>query len=237
VASLGLGLYTLKEASRLLDVDVRALNRWLFGYRYTVTEAGKRREGYSPGLWNPQYDPIELGEKVIGFHDLLEARIVREFVRAGVSLLVVRHCLERAKDKFGAHYPLTAQRFVTDGETIFHEAHRAANETGDPALLNLKNLQYTFKSISRSSLYAGIEYLDAEAKRWYPNGARSPVLMDPAIGFGHPVIKGTGVRTETLYAAYVAEGKDRGRVARLFNVNAQDVGAAVKFEAKLHRTA
>lgn len=230
-------MYTLSEASRLLDVDVRALQRWLFGYRYSVTENGKRREGYSPGLWKPQYDPADTGEKVIGFHDLLEARIVREFVRAGVSLPVIRHCLERAKDKFGSHYPLTAQRFVTDGETIFHEAHQAANEDGDPALLNLKNLQYTFKSIIKTSLYAGIEYLDAEARRWYPEGARSPVLVDPAVRFGHPVIKGTGVPTEQLYAAFLAEGKDAARVARLFNIHARDVAAAVKFETKLRRAA
>ena len=230
-------MYTLTEASKLLGVEARALNRWLYGYTYSTSRDGVRTQRSSAPLWLPQYDPAEFGEKVIGFHDLLEVRIVREFVRAGVPLIVVRNCLAEARRLFGAEYPLTAQRFVTDGETVFHEAHHAANDDGDGELLNLRTRQYTFKSIIKSSLYTGIEYAGVEARRWFPEGRGSSIVIDPTLQFGHPVVKGTGMTTQTLYASYLAEGKDKGRVARLFEVQPQQVVAAVRFEGKLRKAA
>lgn len=231
-------MYTLTEASKLLGgVQVRSLNRWLYGYSYPYEsrEAGLRR--HSAPLWTPQYDPSVYGEKVIGFHDLLEVRIVREFVHAGLPLIVIRKCLERARQVFGAQYPLSTQRFVTDGETILHEAKQAANDEEDGKLLDLRTMQYKFKAIIKPSLYAGIEYLGLQAHRWYPEGPRGHVVVDPAVSFGHPTVRGTGVPTKTLYASYLAEGKDRSRVARLFVVSTRDVVAAVKFESKLRKVA
>lgn len=237
MSDLGLGMYTLAEASKLLGgVEVRSLNRWLYGYSYGRSVDGANRP-YSEPLWQPQYHPDEYGEKVIGFHDLLEVRMVREFVRAGLSLLFVRHCLERARRMFGAQYPLSTQRFVTDGETIMHEARQAANEEEDGRLLDLRTMQYKFKAIIKPSLYAGIEYLGLEARRWYPDGARAPIVVDPAVNFGHPIVRNTGVPTETLFATYLAEGKDRARVARLYEVSPQEVTAAVKFESRLRKAA
>jgi uncharacterized protein (DUF433 family) len=237
MSSLGLGMYTLADASKFLGVESRALNRWLYGYRYYGRRGGEPINRWSDGLWRPQYDPQEFGEKVIGFHDLLEVRIVREFVRAGVHLIVIRNCLDRARKEWGAHYPLSAQRFVTDGETIFHEAHQAANEDGDGKLLDLRTMQYKFKTIIKASLYAGIEYLGKEARRWYPEGPKASIVIDPAVNFGHPVVRGTGIPTETLYASYIAESKNRSRVARLYELLPQEVSAAVKYESRLRKAA
>lgn len=96
-------------------------------------------------------------------------------------------------------------------------------------------MQYKFKAIIKPSLYAGIEYLGLEARRWYPEGPRAPIVVDPAVNFGHPIVRGTGVPTETLYASYLAEGKDRSRVARLYEVTPQAVSAAVRFEGRLRK--
>jgi uncharacterized protein (DUF433 family) len=239
VSDLGLGMYTLADASKLLGgVEVRSLSRWLYGYSYPdKNAAGASHRRYSEPLWSPQYDPAAYGEKVIGFHDLLEARIVREFVRAGLHLIIIRKCLERARQVFGAQYPLSTQRFVTDGETILHEARQAANEEDDGRLLDLRTMQYKFKAIIKPSLYAGVEYMGLEARRWYPEGPRASIVVDPALNFGHPVLRGTGIPTEALYASFLAEGKDRGRVARLYEVSPQDVTAAVKFEGRLRQAA
>ncbi|HUG22242.1 DUF433 domain-containing protein [Piscinibacter sp.] len=51
--------------------------------------------------------------------------------------------------------------------------------------------------------------------------------------FGEPIIATAGVPTDTLYAAYQAEGKDRARVAKLYRVTPQAVSAAVAFEQRL----
>ena len=181
-------MYTLAAAARLIHADRGAVKRWLFGYDYTRQHSDGRRQHHSDPLWTPQHSNAALGEKVIGFRDLLELRIVKEFVQHGVSMLVVRRCLEFAKAEFGmADYPFTSQRFCTDGRTIFREVLRDGQE---PEILDLRSRQYVIREIIKPSLYSGIEYDGEMARRWYPEGRdRKTIVVDPAMQFGKPVLK------------------------------------------------
>lgn len=232
----GLGVYTLPDAARLVRADASTIRRWMYGYQYKKSSSEHR---YSSGpLWRPQYGSEQLGERVIGFRDLMELRIVREFVTRGVPLLVVRYCLDAAREMFGGDYPLTRQRFLTDGETVFHEALDAASSSEDgPALLDLRKKQRVFRTIVKDSLYAGIEYDGDLARRWFPEGKKHAVVVDPEVQFGHPMIEQSGVPTAALYAAWLAEGKKRAAVAKLYEVDARHVDAAVRFEEKLRLAA
>jgi uncharacterized protein (DUF433 family) len=232
---LGIGMYTLADAARLIGTERRVISRWLYGYNYVSHKDGKAIRRHSNPLWAPQYDANDLGEKVIGFHDLLELRVVREFIRRGVPLLVIRHCLDTARELFGAEYPLTTRRFVTDGETIFHEAIRLGAE--EQEMLNLRTRQYAFREIIKDSLYAGIEYDDGAARRWYPEHRSRAVVVDPAVQFGHPVIEDSGIPTASIYATYLAEDRNRAVVARLFEIGPKQVNVAVRFEEKLRQAA
>jgi len=232
---LGLGVYTLSEAARLIQAERRAIKRWLYGYDYMSGSADDRARRHSDPLWVPQYSGEDFTEEVIGFRDLMELRVVREFVRRGVPLIVVRHCLDSAKELFGADYPFTTKRFVTDGDTIFAEAMR--NTANDPAMLNLRTRQYAFHAIIKDSLYAGIEYEGGFARRWYPDPRIRTVVVDPEVQFGHPTIEETGIRTASLYASYLAEGRSVAASARLFEVSPKHVEAAVRFENKLLKAA
>lgn len=75
-------------------------------------------------------------------------------------------------------YPLTRQRFLTDGETIFHEVLETEDLENEPGLLDLRRRQHVFRSIIKDSLYAGIEYDGEEARRWFPEGKNYPVVVD-----------------------------------------------------------
>lgn len=235
MAQAGIGVYTLPDAARLVGTDAPTIRRWLYGYPYK--KAGKDKQYRSSPLWTPQYSPDDLGERVIGFRDLMEIRIVREFVKRGVPLIVVRHCLAAARDIFGGDYPLTRQRFLTDGETIFHEVLETEDLENEPGLLDLRRRQHVFRSIIKDSLYAGIEYDGEAARRWFPEGKNHPVVVDPEVQFGHPTIEQSGVPTAALYAAWLAEGKKRATVARLYEVDPRHVDAAVRFEEKLRKAA
>ena len=235
MTQLGIGLYTIPAAARLVRASPATVKRWLYGYGYS--KKGANRRYHSEPLWQPQYDADALGERVIGFHDLLEIRIVREFVNRGVPLLVVRHCLDEARKMFGAEYPFTRQRFLTDGETVFHEVLKADASDGESGLLDLRKKQFAFRTIIKDSLYASIEYDGDIARRWFPDGKKNPVVIDPAVQFGHPVIERSGVPTEALYAAWLAEGKKRAAVAKLYEVDPRHVDAAVRFEEKLRQAA
>jgi uncharacterized protein (DUF433 family) len=229
----GTGIYTLAEAAQLARAPVARINRWLYGYRYSSVHNDVAQHHHSDPLWEPQYSPAYLGEKVIGFQDLLELRVVNEFISNGVPLIVVRRCLEAAKALFSNPHPLTASRFATDGKTIFADIVRDGQE---PEMVDLRGKQIVFRDIIKPSLYAGIEYQGEFARRWFPNGTKNQVVIDPEQQFGKPLLTDIGISTEAIYANYKAEGEDKAAtsmVARIFDINIRKVEAAIKFETDL----
>jgi uncharacterized protein (DUF433 family) len=215
----GIGIYTLKEAQRFTGADAREVNRWLFGYRF--------KGGSSPPLWKTQLASLVEDEKVIGFRDLLELRFVKAFVQHKVPLRVIRIAIRNAGQIFSTDYPFTANRFLTDGRTIFYEALR---EHGTRELTDLVKKQMVFENIIRPGLYAGIEFTaKGEAKRWFPLKNSQKVVLDPEVSFGKPVLTDFGIRTDILAASYAVE-QDKKVVASLFDIPVAAVEAAVRYE-------
>ena len=182
-------------------------------------------------MWKTQLRDEELPEDVIGFRDLLELRMVAAFVSHGVDLKVIRATVEAASRNFGEAYPLTNKQFLTDGKRIFLQAIEEA--TGEPRMIDVLRKQFVFSDIIKPSLYAGIEYGAAGAKRWFPLGNRKSIVLDPALQFGTPVVAQAGVPTDTIYASYLAEGRDKAMVSRVFDITPKMVLDAVHFEERL----
>lgn len=215
----GIGLYTPQQAALLSGAKASEVSRWLFGYKT------KNRKSMPP-LWGTQLSDVE--RKLIGFRDLMELRMVAAFVRKGVPLRVIRAALEAAKDMFGTDYPLTSQRFLTDGKTVYHEAVEAEGRD----LTDLRRRQIVFSVVVRPSLYDGIEFTaDGKALRWFPLKDKS-VVVDPDLSFGRPSLAGYGVPTEIIALAVKAEKNTRA-VAAQFEIPEADVKAAVRFENQL----
>ena len=221
---IGTGLYTLGKAARLAGADRRAVRRWMLGYERQ--ERGELR--FSPPLWKTQLADADLPDPVIGFHDLLELRLVNAFVQHGVAIPVIRATVDAAREQFGIDYPLTAKRFRTDGKRIFIEA---VAKSGEEKMIDPLRRQFVFSEIIKPSLYAGIEYEGNSARRWYPLGNdQKAIVLDPARQFGSPIVSEASIPTDTLYASFVAEGRDSKVVARIFDISPRAVEAAVRFE-------
>ncbi len=224
---IGKGFYSLPRASKLVGADLRAIRRWMLGYsrRY------KGEDRFSPPLWRTQYAGDELPEPSIGFKDLLELRLVNAFVKHGVDLRVIRATAEAASRLFGNDYPFTMKRFLTDGRTIFAEA--VSEIGGESSLIDAAKGQYVFSEIIKPSLYAGIEYDGGAAMKWYPEKEGRSVVLDPQTQFGAPIVADVSIPTDTLYASFLAEGRDRNAAARIFDVEARHIDVAVHFEERL----
>lgn len=220
----GIGLYTFQEAALLTGVSSANLRRWLRGYQSVHGEEKRAM----PPLWKTELADSELDG--LSFHDLLEARFVKEFHNHGVSLQAIRIIARHARELFDSPYPFTCKRFQTDGKTIFAES---LQESGDTELLDLRGKQIVFNKIIRPFLYEGIEFgVDERALRWFPKKNKK-VVLDPAIAFGKPIVTDVGIRTDILYEAYLAEGKNRKLVAQQFEVSQQAMDAAIRFEERL----
>lgn len=222
---IGTGIYPLKQAARLVGASPRSVRRWLLGYERKYRGEIRRSEP----LWRTQLEDESLPGNPIGFHDLLELRLVAAFARHGVSMQVIRATADAAREQIGTAYPLTTHRFLTDGKRIFHEAVRAS---GEGPMEDLLRKQYVFADIIKPSLYAGIEYDGNNPLRWYPQRSKA-IVLDPNLQFGTPALAEAGIPTDTIYASYLAEEKDRGAVARIFEITPKLVTAAVEFEERL----
>ena len=69
------------------------------------------------------------------------------------------------------------------------------------------------------------------AARWWPLGRQVPVVLDPALRFGAPIVAGTGVRTSTL--ARLARTTTILDVAVAYEIQVAHAQAAVDFERML----
>lgn len=227
---LGAGIYPLPQAARLVGERARNVRRWLKGYSWKYKDG---RSASGP-LWNTLFEHEELpGGSAIGFRDLLELRMVAQFVKHGVHLKVIRATIDAARTHFGSDYPLSNRRFLTDGRRIFLEAVEEA--TGTERLIDVLGRQFVFSDVIRPSLYAGIEYDQTGAKRWFPVPRSRAILLDPEVQFGTPILTDAGVPTDTIYDAWKAEGRDAARVARFYGLTARLVSSAVSFEKRLRQ--
>ena len=233
------GIYTLADAARLVGTETRTIRRWVHGYSRPAlgSSADNTAPKKSVPLWQTQYGSGERSN-IVGFRDLLELRVVNEFVKHGVPLIVVRECLNSAKKLLGVDHPFTQSRFATDGKTIYADLLKNVTE---PELVDLRKKQIVFRDIIKPSLYDGIEYDSSTriARRWFPNKGRR-IVLDPARSFGKPVLNGSGIPTEALYANYRAEGADRAAirlVASIFDIDAKEVAAAIQFETAFAKKA
>lgn len=223
---IGIGLYTFQEASKLTNATPQELRRWLRGYTHKAYHSDNHVIN-SP-LWKTELTDADIDG--ISFHDLLEVRFVKAFLKHGVSLQTIRVASHQARLLFNHPYPFTCRRFQTDGRTIFATAMEAS---GESQLLDLPKRQFAFTKIIEPSLYRGIEFGNDElASQWYPMAQSKAVVLNPAIAFGKPIVTQGSVRTSILYDSFKVE-KNKQYVAKLYEVPISSVEAAIRFEEQL----
>ena len=220
---VGVGLYSVADAAKLLKAPPRNLRRWLGGYDYRRDDEIR----HVPPLWTPDIPKLD-DDIELSFRDLIELRFVRAFLEKGIGLKAVRNCLDYARRCIETDRPFSSGRFRTDGRTIFLESLEAA---GEPKLLDLKEKQYVFKQVVEQSF----KDLDLEGDivaRWRPYRGKDSIVVDPTRSFGQPVAAASGVPTIVLADAVKAEGSV-ARVAALYEVDKSVVQDAVRFHEEL----
>jgi len=233
---LGVGIYSRAEAARLLHLTPQRLSRWVRGYTYWL-KSGVPRRTHQPPVVHTDLPMID-GTVALSFLELMELRVVKAFVESkGVPLQRVRVAAKRIAELFQTTHPFAHQRVYTDREQIYV----ALSGVGiRPDLLQVTGRHETSQLIAGGIFERYLEEIDFEpgtalAERWFPLGRNVPIVLDPHIAFGAPVVAGTGVRTDilTLYAA----GNPVPAVAKAFELEVPRVQAAIDFEIQLARAA
>ncbi|MEH3123014.1 MAG: DUF433 domain-containing protein [Sphingomonas phyllosphaerae] len=219
-ASFGIGIYSAPEAARMVGMNVQTLRRWLTGYDHDA-----KREA---PLWRPQYEPNDDDGVLLGFRDLVEARIVNALRRRNIGLQTIRTCLDRARDIVGQDRPFSTTQFKTDGKTIFVEISRGLDE---PLLIDLKRSQGVFNRVVAPSL-EDLDFGPEGAERWWLLHGRKTIVADPDRAFGQPIIADHGITTARVAQAVEAEGSV-AKVAAIYEIKPRLIRDALAYEQQL----
>lgn len=211
----GEGIYTPRDAARLLGASHHDVLRWTRG------------SGTSDPLWHAHYQFMD-DTTEISFIDLIEIRAVRALRKAGISLQAIRFAIKCAEEKYGIPRPLSSLQFKTDGTEILMEA---VEQDGDYVSLAAKRPgQKVFSKLISQSV-KDLEYEGGQAARWRPENSPD-VIIDPRRSFGAPILDAFGISTDTIYKDYQA-GQVPAYLAKVYELPKKLVIEAISFEQAL----
>ena len=219
-AEYGIGIYTAPEAARMVGMQPTTLRRWLLGYHHDAK--------HEDPLWRPQYDPNDDDGVLLGFRDLVEARIVNALRAKKIGLPTIRVCMDRARDIVGQDRPFSTSQFKTDGKTIFLEITRGLDE---PQLIDLRQKQGVFNRVVAPSL-ADLDFGPDGAERWWLLHGKRTIVADPDRAFGQPIVAGHGMTTARVAQAVKAEGSVAA-VAKIYEMKPRLNRDALAYEQQI----
>jgi uncharacterized protein (DUF433 family)/DNA-binding transcriptional MerR regulator len=218
---VGVGLYSIPEAARLVGVPAATLRRWV-----------PRDSSVSPLIPGPHgalldREPPPAASRMVTFADLMELHLTNLFRRRGVTLPTIRAIARQAARELNTDHPLAAEQFQTRAPLLI-AAMAEATPSSARLFRELSRLQRGLDEIA-APFFQKLEYESGQAHRYWPLGKHRPVVLDPSRSFGKPIDSGSGVPTSVLYGLYRA-GEPIERVAGWYEVDPEAVRAAVEYE-------
>jgi len=220
-------LYDEALAARVLGIAQPTLHYWLEG----GNQRGKRYE--------PVLRESASGRRTVTWGEFVEARYLREYRRTlETPLPNLRAFITYLRAELGVPYPLAhARPWVGPGRHLFVVAQEEARLPEELWAAVEPHSGVTMLLPAAQAFLTRVEFDDdnnGTVVRLHPAGKESPVVIDPEIRFGSPVVR--GIPTETL-AEQVTAGDSVESVSRDFDLDLGDVIAALSYEGIGRQTA
>lgn len=213
---LGKGVYTPREAARLVGTNAQQVLRWTRG------------SGPTEPLLKAHYQFLDDDITEISFLDLVEVRVVAAMRRADISLQSIRFAISFAQEKFDIERPLASQTFKTDGTEILMEAVEKDGEY--VSLSKIRPGQKVFREIIAQSL-SDLEYEGDTVARWRPKHF-SRIVLDPNRHFGDPILDQYGVSTSIISNEF-KEFEDINYLSTIYEIPRELLQECISFEKSL----
>ena len=206
--------------------------RRLFLPSYKISEAALYT-GARPNTianWHYRGKPVLPGRehrKPLNYLELVEVAFVAFFRSVGFPMKKIRAARDYVAQNFTVEYPLTENRFKTEGMYILMEYHKldpdprfeqiiVADRGGQLAWANLFG-----------DRFAHFDYEYDLALRWHPAGRDSLVVIDPRVSFGAPIVH--GLPTWVVKGRWKA-GESMEEISDDFGIPKEAVRDALAFE-------
>ncbi|MFT4085329.1 MAG: DUF433 domain-containing protein [Nocardioides sp.] len=217
-------VYSFPQIDRILGLHNGTAARWIDGYE----RAGR--------FYQPVVRPEHTGEEVATWGELVECRLLAEYRDAGVTLQRMRPAVERLRELTGSRYPLASAQLwlAADGRELVARVQDDVQLSDRLSLVVIRSGQQMLDWSPRASRFRS-------SIRWSGDGIDStPVSLaldednpeieiDPARGYGDPVIKGRGVTT-SIIRELVQAGEPIESIAESYELERSQVEAAIRYE-------
>lgn len=217
--------YTVGEAARYLAVSPSTLRAWFLGMPYS--HAGQRRQ-FAAVIRPASSKPLALS-----FSNLVEAYVLSAIRRKHqISLPKIRKALAHLREKFDSRRPLLEEQFATHGAQLFVERLGKIINLSQHGQVEMAELIRVYLSrVERDPHGLPIKLYPFTGTQPGIDEPRS-VVIDPAVGFGRPVLAGTAIPTAVLAEQFKAKDLPRD-LAREYGVSEEAVWDAIRCELEL----
>lgn len=210
---LGSGIYTIPDISRLLRIDRRKV------YRY-ISEYWDERLGRK--LFSDTYSwSTDKRNKAVNFYVLIELFTFFQLQEKGVNTRTILKARSSISKELGVEYPFASSILLTDGKRIWYEFKDDLVSADGSSQTNFVRI---IKSFAEK-----IEFREDDlAKRFWPAGKESSIIVDPHHQFGQPIIRGTNINAEALFLMY-RSGEPIEAIGILYDLSQKEVKDAIEF--------
>jgi uncharacterized protein (DUF433 family) len=206
--------YGISEAAVYLKVPVSTLRYWL----------GSRN--IQPIIQTASSDPVRLS-----FMNLLESHALAAMTKLyNLKLPKVRTALRKISEHAPQSHPLVTQVFLTDRKDLFIDRmDRLVNVSAKSSQLNLDFYRMYLERVQTDpkGLFRFFPFV-VEPRASEPK----TIEINPMIGFGKPVIAGTGISTAIIASRFNAR-ESIAALAEEYGRTPQEIEEAIRWERTL----
>lgn len=218
---IGSGVYTLSEVTRFTGAPARTVRDW-FKWR-------SDKKGRGP-IFISDYEPAG-DDYAVSFLNLIDVYVASFFLNNEVGPKVIRRAYTILQQQLHTPHPFAHADLSTDGERIIRES--VQRDRGDK-FVDVISKQLLFPEFRARLTRINYNVATRLADRWR---IADGVIVNPAVGFGKPVLENTGISTAIVANQYRANKGDATLVARLYKITEMGVRSAVQFEDSIRRAA
>jgi uncharacterized protein (DUF433 family) len=212
--------YTIAEAARYVRLPAATLRSWVLGREYPTADGS--------GQFPPLIAPASRQPPLLSFSNLIEAHVLRSLrTEHGVSVKDLRNALAYAEQKLGISRLLLREELRTEAGNVFLDRYG-----------QLIDLTASGQLAMRLALESHLKRVEWDAskfpRRLYPflatvGSNERPIVIDPRIAFGRPVVERKGISTLAIVDR-VDAGEAVAEIAADYDLEPAEVEQAIVYE-------
>lgn len=208
--------YSITETAGYLRIPKSTLRAWLLGQQ----------------SFRSVIDIADRKERRLSFINLVEAHVLNAIRRRHrIALPKVRNALNYLKQQIGSRRPLVDRQFATNGVDLFIEYYGQLMNITKPGQYALREVLSEHLQLIRRDPQGVPMRLFLFPARTESLDREPPIMIDPKISFGRPILVGTGISTTVLAQRFEA-GESMDELAHDYGRPRAQIEEAIRFERR-----